>query len=103
MVLHTGRDGLEGHGLTFTIGRGNDVCVAAAEALKPLVLGHRLESFTSDMAAFCGRAGRLSSSRAAQLALGLTWPRQRCNISPIGTAADLRQAQPGIMFWHHPA
>ena len=28
--------GLEGHGLTFTIGRGNEVCVAAIRALAPL-------------------------------------------------------------------
>src|ERR1700719_4007884 len=34
VVLRTdARDGLEGHGLTFTIGRGNEVCVAAALAL----------------------------------------------------------------------
>src|SRR5215467_1799436 len=26
--------GLEGHGLTFTIGRGNELCVAAINALK---------------------------------------------------------------------
>jgi L-fuconate dehydratase len=31
--------GLEGHGLTFTIGRGNELCVAAIDALKPLVVG----------------------------------------------------------------
>jgi L-fuconate dehydratase len=37
VVLKT--DGpLEGHGLTFTIGRGNELCVAAIEALKPLVI-----------------------------------------------------------------
>jgi L-fuconate dehydratase len=45
-------DGLEGHGLTFTIGRGNEVCVAAIDALKPLVLGKRLDAFTADMAGF---------------------------------------------------
>jgi L-fuconate dehydratase len=45
-------DGLEGHGLTFTIGRGNELCVAALEALKPLVLGKTLESFTANMGAF---------------------------------------------------
>ena len=44
--------GLEGHGLTFTIGRGNELCVAAVHALKPLVLGKTLESFTADMAGF---------------------------------------------------
>ena len=44
--------GLEGHGLTFTIGRGNEVCVAAVRALTPLVVGHTLESFILDMAGF---------------------------------------------------
>ncbi|WP_232495752.1 L-fuconate dehydratase [Novosphingobium kaempferiae] len=36
-------DGLEGHGLTFTIGRGNEICVAAIEALRPLVVGLELD------------------------------------------------------------
>ncbi len=44
--------GLEGHGLTFTIGRGNEICVAAIRALAPLVIGHTLESFTADMRGF---------------------------------------------------
>jgi L-fuconate dehydratase len=33
--------GLEGHGFTFTIGRGNELCVAAVESLAPLVRGQR--------------------------------------------------------------
>jgi len=45
-------DGTEGHGLTFTIGRGNELCVAAIRALSPLVVGRTLESFTQDMGAF---------------------------------------------------
>jgi L-fuconate dehydratase len=44
--------GVEGHGLTFTIGRGNELCVAAIVALKPLVVGKSLESFTADMGGF---------------------------------------------------
>src|SRR5919198_5893963 len=44
--------GLEGHGLTFTIGRGNELCCAAIEALKPLLVGRTLESLTNDMGAF---------------------------------------------------
>ena len=53
VVLHTDSpNGLEGHGLTFTIGRGNEVCIAAIQALAPLVLGRTLESFTADMGAF---------------------------------------------------
>ncbi|UFI06497.1 L-fuconate dehydratase [Roseibium aggregatum] len=39
VVLQTDDDGLEGHGLTFTIGRGNDICVAAIEAMRHLVTG----------------------------------------------------------------
>jgi len=45
-------EGLEGHGLTFTIGRGNELCVAAIESLKHLVVGRTLESCTVNMGAF---------------------------------------------------
>ena len=44
--------GLEGHGLTFTIGRGNDLCVQAINAMRHLVVGHTLEEFTADMGRF---------------------------------------------------
>jgi L-fuconate dehydratase len=53
VVLETDHPGgLEGHGLTFTIGRGNELCVAAVEALAPLVVGKPVESFAADMGAF---------------------------------------------------
>ena len=56
VVLRTNApDGLEGHGLTFTIGRGNDLCAAAAQALAPLVVGLSLEVITKDMGAFWRR------------------------------------------------
>lgn len=51
-ILHTSDPGLTGHGLTFTIGRGNELCVAAIRALTYLVEGRTLESFTRDMGAF---------------------------------------------------
>src|SRR5699024_7903403 len=38
VVLQTDGD-LEGHGFTFTIGRGNEVCVAAIDALAHHVVG----------------------------------------------------------------
>ena len=44
--------GLEGHGLTFTIGRGNDLCVRAIEAMRHLIVGHSLEELTADMGRF---------------------------------------------------
>ena len=53
MVLQTDDPaGCAGHGLTFTIGRGNELCVAAVRALKHRVAGRSLESFTTDMAGF---------------------------------------------------
>ncbi len=45
-------DGLEGHGLTFTSGRGTEVCVAAIQALAPLVVGRSLEQLQRDMRGF---------------------------------------------------
>ena len=53
VVLKTGGpEAMEGHGLTFTCGRGTEVVVAAIKALKPFVVGRTLESITSDMKAF---------------------------------------------------
>ena len=64
VVLKTDADdGLEGHGLTFTLGRGTEVCVAAINALAPIVVGRTLESITSDMRGFW-RAITASSSCA---------------------------------------
>src|ERR671918_749528 len=54
VVLKTS-GGLEGHGLTFTIGRGNEVCVAAIEAMRHLVVGWRLDDITADLAGFWRR------------------------------------------------
>ncbi len=51
VVLHTDT-GLAGHGLTFTIGRGNQICVAAIEALRDRVVGLTLEWITEDMGRF---------------------------------------------------
>jgi L-fuconate dehydratase len=45
-------DNIEGHGLTFTIGRGNELCVQAIKSLSYLIIGKTLESFTNDMAGF---------------------------------------------------
>jgi L-fuconate dehydratase len=44
--------GLEGHGFTFTIGRGNEICVEAIRAFRPLVVGRTLEDIVNEPAAF---------------------------------------------------
>ena len=44
---------LSGHGLTFTIGRGNDLCAEAVKALAKLfVIGRTLESITENFGAY---------------------------------------------------
>jgi L-fuconate dehydratase len=53
VVLSTDRgDGMEGHGLTFTIGRGTEIVVAAVEALRPLVIGQTVAGFCAAPGAF---------------------------------------------------
>jgi L-fuconate dehydratase len=52
IVRDDATDGLEGHGLTFTIGRGTEVVVAAVEALRPLVLGRESQELFADMGGF---------------------------------------------------
>ncbi|MGW0947984.1 enolase C-terminal domain-like protein [Streptomyces sp. NPDC002623] len=49
VVLRTDSgDGLEGHGFSFTIGRGNDVQVAAIAALRPHLLGRSVDELCAD-------------------------------------------------------
>jgi L-fuconate dehydratase len=53
VVLRTDSDdGLEGHGLAFTLGRGTEIVVAAINALAPIVVGRKLDEITSDMRGF---------------------------------------------------
>ncbi len=57
VILETSRGeraggGLEGHGLTFTIGRGNEVVCAAIEALRRLVVGLDLDWIAANPARF---------------------------------------------------
>ncbi|WLS79857.1 L-fuconate dehydratase [Erwinia pyri] len=52
VILETDTVGLSGHGLTFTIGRGNEICCAAIHALEHLVVGQSLAAMTANMGAF---------------------------------------------------
>lgn len=52
VTLITDQAGLEGHGITFTLGRGNELCVAVIRAFKEFVVGKTLESITGDFADF---------------------------------------------------
>ncbi|ASU40546.1 fuconate dehydratase [Herbaspirillum sp. meg3] len=52
VILETDKPGLEGHGLTFTIGRGNEICCAAIQAMEHLVVGLDLDWVSEDMGRF---------------------------------------------------
>ncbi len=78
VVLETDQPGLEGHGLTFTLGKGNELCVAAIEALLPIVLGRDLTEITADMAGF---------GREVTSASQLRWVGPEKGIIHLATAA----------------
>lgn len=48
-IVTDANDGIEGHGFVFTIGRGNDVQVAAIDALAGHLVGAELEPLLADM------------------------------------------------------
>ncbi len=51
VIIHTDAH-ISGHGLTFTIGRGNELCVTAAQTLGALLVGRPLDSISADFGAF---------------------------------------------------
>ncbi len=68
----------EGIGMTFTLGRGNDLCCAAIEQLAPLVVGRDLEELVADTAAlFAGSRTIRSCDGSARRRASCTWPRRR--------------------------
>lgn len=52
VTLHTDNPEFKGYGLTFTIGRGNDLCVAAMYAMQHLIVGKDLSEITANMGSF---------------------------------------------------
>lgn len=55
VILHTDAAGAtphEGHGLAFTIGRGNDIVCAAIRAHSHLIIGRTVEEFAANPGAF---------------------------------------------------
>ncbi|MFD7160624.1 L-fuconate dehydratase [Kribbella sp. NPDC059898] len=51
VILHTDADGLAGYGFTFTIGRGNDLCVAAAVQRAEPLIGRDVGELCDDLGA----------------------------------------------------
>ncbi|MCA9186536.1 MAG: L-fuconate dehydratase [Pirellulaceae bacterium] len=55
VTLHTSDPQLAGDGFTFTIGRGNELCVAAINTLAPVTIGMDIDAFGEDPGAFWRR------------------------------------------------
>ena len=53
--LTTDDPSLSGFGMTFTIGRGNDLCCAAIESMGELVVGRTLEELRADLGSIATR------------------------------------------------
>src|SRR4029078_8945162 len=89
-------DGLEGHGFTFTIGRGTEVVVAAVRAIEPLVLGLEVEGVDGDLGGFWRR---LVGDRQ------LRWIGPEKGVIHLATAAvvnavwDLVAKRAGVPVW----
>jgi len=89
-------DGLGGHGFVFTIGRGNDVQVAALDALREHLVGRDVEALLGDM----GAASRLLTHDSQLRWLG---PEKGVMHMAIGAAInalwDLKAKRAGLPLW----
>ncbi|HKG48858.1 MAG TPA: L-fuconate dehydratase [Actinomycetales bacterium] len=89
-------DGLEGHGFAFTIGRGNDVQVAAIAALADHVLGRDIEELLGDM----GATWRLLVDDSQLRWLGPEKGVMHMAISAVVNALwDLKAKRAGLPLW----
>ncbi|MEQ4576469.1 MAG: L-fuconate dehydratase [Gammaproteobacteria bacterium] len=99
LVLRTdAADGLAGHGLVFTIGRGNDVQTAAVAALADHVVGLRVEDVVADLGGFARRLTNDSQLRwlgpekgVMHMAIGAV----------INAAWDLAARRAGKPLWRY--
>ena len=81
VVLHTDRPELTGHGLTFTIGRGTDLCVQAAAQLGQRMVGR-------DVAELCA-GGMADAYRAIQSDSQYRWLGPEKGVVQLAAAAVL--------------
>jgi len=89
-------DGLEGHGFVFTIGRGNDIQVAAINALRGHLLGRNTEELLADM----GETSRLFMHDSQLRWLGPEKGIMHMAIGAVVNALwDLRAKRAGMPLW----
>ena len=89
-------DGLAGHGLTFTNGRGNELCVAAVRALARHVEGRELEPLASGMRGLVRDLTRDSQLRWLGPEKGIL---QMATGAVVNAAWDLHARKAGKPLW----
>ncbi|GLY02526.1 MULTISPECIES: enolase C-terminal domain-like protein [Actinoplanes] len=87
-------DGVEGHGFTFTIGRGNEVVRAALDALAPMVVNADL----SDLGDFYRRLVHDSQIRWLGPEKGVM---HLAAAALVNAAWDLSARRAGLPLWEH--
>jgi L-fuconate dehydratase len=95
IVLHTDEQA-EGHGFCFTIGRGNEICATAIEALEPLVTGPDLD--LDDLGEFARRLTHDSQIRWLGPEKGVV---HMAAGAVINAAFDLAGVVKGMPVWRH--
>jgi L-fuconate dehydratase len=96
VVVRIGEDGPSGHGLAFTNGRGNEICVTAVEALRHHVVGRSLSGIFDDLNGFWRSLVRDTQLR---------WLGPEKGIIHMATAAivnavwDLEAKRQGLPMW----
>jgi L-alanine-DL-glutamate epimerase-like enolase superfamily enzyme len=96
VILHTDEPALQGFGLTFTIGRGNELCVAAARQQAALLVGQDVDEMAADM----GRVYRLLTADTQLRWLGPEKGVVHLSLAAVLNAAwDLVARRAGKPLW----
>ena len=96
--VRTDDPGLRGFGMTFTIGRGNDLCCSAIDAFRSHVVGRRVEDLEADLGSIATALTRDSQMR---------WLGPEKGVVHLATAAlvnaqwDLLARHAGLPLWKY--
>jgi L-fuconate dehydratase len=88
--------GDEGYGLAFTVGRGNEVQIAAIQAMAPLVVGLPVDDILADLGGFTGRLANDSALRWLGPAKGII---HMAAAAVVNAAWDLAARRAGKPLW----
>ncbi|MGD9705638.1 MAG: enolase C-terminal domain-like protein [Acidimicrobiia bacterium] len=86
----------EGHGLTFTIGRGTEIVTAACAALRPLVVGRKVDEVIGDLGGFARSLVRDSQLRWLGPEKGVV---HLATAAVVNAAWDLAAKRAGLPLW----